>query len=418
MKKLFTSKGISLVQVMVAMALAAGVGVMVMRIGTNMNFIQRNAEAGLEETELRLEMRMVLDNPNHCTESLSKLANGNPRTFRKSQHDELIKPAEGLPIELYVATTSSRVKRFSATDTTTASLKIPKHFRIESMKLYLPEDTGATPGGDYAESLGHSDTGRLVVMLRKLTGTTEGTGVRVGDERTKRYEMPMIVGMTTDNTGLTTVVSCRSKIDSDPCPALDQVLEPSTGKCRPRHTSSPITAPRQPPADSVANWGQWGNAGPWAYCTNDRMVCGFQTSTDYCNSCDDTALNGLKLICCNSLPSGRVNLQEITSAVSPWGYGWEGTQFCAEGEYIDGFRQKFEDCSEGCDDTGTNLLEFRCAPSGTILSSIGHSWGSWRGWSYCPAGQYMCGMQTRTEPSTSDDTAWNGMRFKCCNFTE
>ena len=44
-------------------------------------------------------------------------------------------------------------------------------------------------------------------------------------------------------------------------------------------------------------------------------------------------------------------------------------------------------------------------------------WGNWTDMKMCPAGSYVCGLQTRFEgQQDGDDTALNGINMKCCKF--
>ena len=51
----------------------------------------------------------------------------------------------------------------------------------------------------------------------------------------------------------------------------------------------------------------------------------------------------------------------------------------------------------------------------TVQDSI---WGGWMGLKMCPAGTYVCGLETRFEGDQKggDDTALNGIKMQCCKF--
>jgi hypothetical protein len=63
-------------------------------------------------------------------------------------------------------------------------------------------------------------------------------------------------------------------------------------------------------------------------------------------------------------------------------------------------------CRSGCADVQ------RIEPPGTA------SWGYWRGWKFCPANFYVCGIEQKVEDSQgeSDDTGMNGLAMLCCPF--
>src|SRR5690606_28649145 len=110
-------KGFSLVQVMVAIGLAGGLSLMVLKISQNMSTVPDETERSSEENELRLELRMILDNSDHCSVSLAGLDPvGSPVKFRKKDIDEI--PNEGLTVELFQAQKNAsgaivgRTKRF------------------------------------------------------------------------------------------------------------------------------------------------------------------------------------------------------------------------------------------------------------------------------------------------------------------
>ena len=54
---------------------------------------------------------------------------------------------------------------------------------------------------------------------------------------------------------------------------------------------------------------------------------------------------------------------------------------------------------------------------GEVAPGDGH-FGGWRGWTGCPAGQFMTGVKARIESNQGggDDTAMNGIRFRCSSI--
>ena len=46
-------------------------------------------------------------------------------------------------------------------------------------------------------------------------------------------------------------------------------------------------------------------------------------------------------------------------------------------------------------------------------------WGDWKGMKICPDNTYVCGLEARLDkkwPGTSEGTAMNGIKMKCCKF--
>lgn len=391
---------------MVAIGLAGVLSLIVMKISQNMNTVQNEAESSSEENELKLEFRMILDNSDNCTVSLAGLNPAtNPVKFKKRDIDEI--PNEGLPIELYLAQKNSsgaivgRTKRFTANASdTTPTVTRPKKLKIQSIVLNMPNPPSNT---NYPQSAKHSDIGRIVVMVEK-------------NKRPKRIELPLVVTMSTDNSGNTTILQCRSQPSVDPCPPLGLILDESTGNCRPPKTQLGGYAR---PGHWQGNWGTWGG---WDMCTGNRLVCGIQSKIEgNQGGGDDTGLNAVRLICCNSLPIGRINEQEIFSKQGPHG-DWRETQYCPTGSYVSGINMKFEDSVGGGDDTATNAINVRCNdPANTIImSAYNPGWGTWKGFGNCPSGEVACGMQTRVEDNQGggDDTSFNGIQLRCCKQIE
>ena len=121
---------------------------------------------------------------------------------------------------------------------------------------------------------------------------------------------------------------------------------------------------------------------------------------------DDTALNGICLIC----SQGGV----ICSTVGPWG-PWAESQTCSSG--FNAFKIKYEASLRRGDDTGANEVLLYCSSNGAgYQTSNAGPWGSWTGHKQCPSGQVFCGIQTRVEANqgSGDDTALNGVDFACC----
>ncbi|PNW77055.1 hypothetical protein CHLRE_10g420450v5 [Chlamydomonas reinhardtii] len=164
-------------------------------------------------------------------------------------------------------------------------------------------------------------------------------------------------------------------------------------------------------------WGEWGEI---QYCherfTTDsskskaRPIVGFRLRVEeYLGyDSDDTSLNGLKIKCTNS--------EEIDVDDGNWG-DWQPAGNCPSGKYITAARMKLES-SQGSftDDTAANGIEFKCNDNTVVRSGSG-DFGSWGSWVSCPTNQYICGLQVKMEEpqgTVSDDTAMNGLKFYCC----
>lgn len=401
-----------MVQVMIAIGLSGVLSLGVMKISENMAFIKNESEGQQEESELLLEMRLLLDNQKHCSVSLAGVPGGTPILFKKSDIDQ--PPNEGMDVELFQAVSDAsgnvvgRTKRFTgnAQDTTPTLVK-HKAVKIKKISLVLPSEP---LNEDYTPASRHTDIGRLFVLIEK-------------NKKQKQLVLPMFVTMSTDASGKTKILKCQSEPTADPCPALGMELDDKTGVCRYRKTED---------SGSIAHASNYaGIYGDWTYwdsCTQDRMVCGIQTKVEDNQgggANDDTSLNTVRLICCNSLPIGTQNPQTITSGEGPHGT-WGYEQFCPLGTYANGYRMKQEPSQgkgvkHGDDDTTANGVEIICSdPAKTALKSKEGGWGTWGTAGYCPADQYICGMRTRVEPGQGggDDTALNGLEVKCCRFKD
>merc|ERR1711974_212036 len=117
---------------------------------------------------------------------------------------------------------------------------------------------------------------------------------------------------------------------------------------------------------------------------------------------DDTAMNSICLIC-----SGG---DTICSKKGFWG-NWYQSSTCNSG--FTGFDLKYKN-SCGGDCTSATDLDLRCNGRWMGIASPTR-WGNWNS-GYCPSGYVICGLSTRVErkQGSGDDTALNGVKFKCC----
>ncbi|XP_075703417.1 vitelline membrane outer layer protein 1-like [Rhinoderma darwinii] len=162
---------------------------------------------------------------------------------------------------------------------------------------------------------------------------------------------------------------------------------------------------------SVGNGGLWGYWGTVETCTSGSSARGFSLKVErFQGSGDDTALNGIKLYCCQ--PGSRTPINTITSTVSEWG-DWTNIYWCPNGNLIN-FSLRVEPRQGSGDDTTANNMMMQCSDSST-LTGEGMSWGEYGGWSgVCTNG--ICGIKTKVEGNQrgGDDTALNDVQFECC----
>lgn len=151
----------------------------------------------------------------------------------------------------------------------------------------------------------------------------------------------------------------------------------------------------------------WGNWGAYDKCPYPETAVGvrlkIENSGILCQSdCDNTALNGIILYCSNG--------GAITSTVGGWG-SWWSKKSCTGNNRITAAKMRWEPDIYG-DDTAANGLRFKCTDGNYLYPGDGY-WGRWTSWNYCPAGSAIYGIQTRVEPSGGDDTALNQVELLC-----
>ncbi|RVE60970.1 hypothetical protein OJAV_G00165920 [Oryzias javanicus] len=139
---------------------------------------------------------------------------------------------------------------------------------------------------------------------------------------------------------------------------------------------------------------QWGDWGIKEMCPTGFYASGFSIRVERSQgSGDDTALNGIRLLCVD--PQNHRDKFTIQSTVGRWGE-WTDMKRCETG-YLASYMLRVEPPQGGGDDTSVNNIKFLCSGHGAQLEGDGMEWGEWGTWSNkCPKGA-ICGLQTRVE---------------------
>uniref|UniRef100_A0A8C3A7W6 Uncharacterized protein n=1 Tax=Cyclopterus lumpus TaxID=8103 RepID=A0A8C3A7W6_CYCLU len=129
--------------------------------------------------------------------------------------------------------------------------------------------------------------------------------------------------------------------------------------------------------------------------THSRLGSGF---TRY--GADDTALNGIRLICAQD--DNRSFLYSVESHTGYFG-DWSQPQYCPSG-VLASFQLRVEP-HQGLfgDDTAVNNIKFRCSSNPTLEGQECRNGG-------------ICGIETKVEEYQYglDDSSLNDVRFHCC----
>ncbi|WP_420876248.1 hypothetical protein [Pseudomonas kermanshahensis] len=211
---------------------------------------------------------------------------------------------------------------------------------------------------------------------------------------------------------------------STPCVAEDSAVEPISHRAEIMKNSEWYKA-KANSIETIGETARWRAAGArWTgavYCPYGTFANGFQIKLEgQQGSGDDTAMNGLWLVC-KGATGGAEHV--IQSGMGDWGKPVEPTQKCPAGEFLFSYELREEPHrGPNHDDTSANGLRFGCRPygsdqeipSGTPLSQPGF-WGDWRPRSKCGGKSLIVGVETLIEPAKSDndDTAMNDVRFFC-----
>ena len=158
-----------------------------------------------------------------------------------------------------------------------------------------------------------------------------------------------------------------------------------------------------------SSWGSWGGD---SWCPENSWAGGFQLLVESScgNACDDTALNGLRLLC---VTKEDQETGSVTSKIGSWGK-WKSWILCSgSGNFITGiqfmsekvrinvgktlrskiFQETVDRDSRHLDETAGNNVNMGCS-GGDLLFGDGEHWGDWSDWEVCPSDTAVCGMNT------------------------
>ncbi|XP_077116864.1 vitelline membrane outer layer protein 1 homolog [Ranitomeya variabilis] len=165
------------------------------------------------------------------------------------------------------------------------------------------------------------------------------------------------------------------------------------------------------PVITVPNGEKQGDWGPMEVCDEGTTARGFQLKVERGQGrlVDDTALNGISLLC--TKPSSRKVVKIIHSTVG--GFGSWGPVYWCNSEYFSNFSLRVESKASR-DSTAANNIKFTCS-DGSIKEGNGKNWGSYGPWSSdCEQG--INGIQTRVQPNQGfwkDDLSLTDVKFEC-----
>ena len=236
-------KGFTLVQVLIAAGLIGGLSLALMQLMDNTQQAGIIASSNSEEIELKTFARSILNKEKFCRVSFAgdgpAGSPSSPVVFNKDDNDE---DNEGLDVELFYsnqAGTLRSAKKLSGTDP--AANKYGK-IRINSIKLIFDNGTGF----DYSPAAQHSDIALLKIEYSKKASRKKW--------RNLKHYLPVSVGLSTNASGDTTILSCSLEEASPSNIDIQQVQ---------------AVIPNQ--SGTTPNYG-------YAQCPSDRVAisCGFE----------------------------------------------------------------------------------------------------------------------------------------------
>ncbi|XDV37967.1 hypothetical protein PO909_007477 [Leuciscus waleckii] len=170
---------------------------------------------------------------------------------------------------------------------------------------------------------------------------------------------------------------------------------------------------------TVSNGMSWGSWGLKSMCPSGWYAAGFSLKVERpIGAGDDTALNGIRLLCVDRSKGSSGSHERhasIESDLGHWGE-WTDIKWCHSG-FLKAFQLRVESHQGfAYDDMAANNIRFTCS-DGFLLQGDGTAWGDWGNWSPKCKGTGICGTQTRIEApqGSGDDTALNDVRMFCCD---
>ena len=162
--------------------------------------------------------------------------------------------------------------------------------------------------------------------------------------------------------------------------------------------------------------GHWGDWQAPVVIPSDYYIYGMQVRYEsFAADQDDTALNGIKLLCADVYGSGTTQIISVHEGF--WGK-WRKRITVPSGCYAVGLATRIEpkQGSNG-DDTALNGIKmiyrnYDTMQLGEVMIESGN-WGDWAGYATFEPDHLMSGIQVRMEQPlhTGDDTAMNGLKI-------
>ena len=162
-------------------------------------------------------------------------------------------------------------------------------------------------------------------------------------------------------------------------------------------------------ATGVTGWGVWSK---YIHCSKLEKIVGFKLRVEGIGSGDNTALNGVQLLC-----EGNTESAQIKGPYGDWASEWTK---CPAGEYIThvGVRGMAEQ-SGSLDDYGATNMKVKCSGGSELTGPNVVDKGDWTELKSCPRGKTFCGVRAKVEGDVGggDDTALNKLQLFCCKGT-
>jgi hypothetical protein len=167
----------------------------------------------------------------------------------------------------------------------------------------------------------------------------------------------------------------------------------------------------------TGSWGSWQAcytycpAGSFAYSASLRSEVGQGAG-------DDSALNGIQFNCYDRTSGAYMGfIRSHAGFWGTWGTTAVSNPYVVSNPFVGG-QMKIEAPQGIDDDTAANTAQLKAMNGVWSTPSANTGWGSWQAAQSCPAGQAICGVNTRVEgqQGTGDDTALNGIALACCGF--